>query len=158
MWVQDGEDVHANVKRMISSRKAMLSAYFSRTGFVSIEFLPQRQKYNSQFYTETILSSLVASLSVRRPKLRATAAHLHLHNHRPDNSMLSIEKMAEYRFIRVPQPPYSPDLAPCDFFLFGDLKFQLEGKNFFNEGSVKEEVRRILMEVPVNLLHSIMDE
>jgi hypothetical protein len=49
-------------------------------------------------------------------------------------------------------------LAPCDFFLFGYLKFQLEGKNFFNEGSVKEEVRRIVMEIRVNLLHSIMDE
>jgi hypothetical protein len=39
MWVQDGEDVPANVKRMISSKKKMLSAYFSRTGFVSLEFL-----------------------------------------------------------------------------------------------------------------------
>jgi hypothetical protein len=66
--------------------------------------------------------------------------------------------MEEYGFIRVPQPPYSPDLAPCDFLLFGYLKFQLEGKTFFDEDSVKEEVRRILMEIPVNLLHSVMDE
>jgi hypothetical protein len=66
--------------------------------------------------------------------------------------------MEEYGFIRVPQPPYSPDLAPCDFVLFGYLEFQLEGKTFFDEDSVKEEVRRIVMESLVNLLHSVMDE
>jgi hypothetical protein len=66
--------------------------------------------------------------------------------------------MEEYGFIRASQPPYSPDLAPCDFFLFGYLKLQLEGKTFFDEDSVKEEVRRILMEIPVSRLHSVMDE
>jgi hypothetical protein len=28
----------------------------------------------------------------------------------------------------VPHPPYSPDLAPCDFFLFSTLKRTLKGK------------------------------
>jgi hypothetical protein len=30
----------------------------------------------------------------------------------------------------VPHPPYSPDLAPCDFFLFPRLKSTLNGKQF----------------------------
>jgi hypothetical protein len=30
----------------------------------------------------------------------------------------------------VPHPPYSPDLAPCDFFLFPRLKSTLKGKRF----------------------------
>jgi hypothetical protein len=34
----------------------------------------------------------------------------------------------------------------------------VEGKTFFNEDSVKEEVKRILIDIPVNLLHSVMDE
>jgi hypothetical protein len=85
------------------------------------------------------LPSFVARLSVCRPKLKATAAHLHLDSAKPHNSRLSIEKMEEYGFICVPQPFYSPDLAPCDFFLFGYLKFQLEGKTFFDEDTVKEE-------------------
>jgi transposase len=29
-----------------------------------------------------------------------------------------------------PQPPYSPDLSPCDFFLFPRLKNQLKGRHF----------------------------
>jgi hypothetical protein len=35
---------------------------------------------------------------------------------------MSIEKIEELGFILVPQTPYSPDLALCDFFLFGYLK------------------------------------
>lgn len=30
----------------------------------------------------------------------------------------------------LPTPPYSPDLSPCDFYLFGLLKNQLIGKTF----------------------------
>jgi hypothetical protein len=117
----------------------MLSAYFSRTGFVFIESLPQGQNYNSHFFREIILPSVVENLSVACPKLKATAAHLHIDNAKPHNSRLSLQKI-EDGFIRVPQPPHSPDLAPCNFFLFGYLKSQLEGKTFFDENSLKTEV------------------
>jgi hypothetical protein len=30
----------------------------------------------------------------------------------------------------IPQPPYSPDLAPCDFALFPKLKIKLRGWHF----------------------------
>jgi hypothetical protein len=29
-----------------------------------------------------------------------------------------------------PTLPYSPDLAPCDFFLFPKMKLQLKGRRF----------------------------
>jgi histone-lysine N-methyltransferase SETMAR len=158
MWVEDREEVPPNVKRMICSKKTMLSAYFSGTGFVSIEFLPQGQNYNSHFFKEIILPIIVENLSIVRPKLKATAAHLHIDNTKPHNSRLSLQKIEEYGFVRVPQPPYSPDLAPCNFFLFGYLKSQLKGKTFFDENSLKTEVERILREIPMTLLCSVMEE
>jgi len=33
----------------------------------------------------------------------------------------------------VPHPPYSPDLAPSDFFLFPKLKMKLKGWRFQTE-------------------------
>lgn len=35
----------------------------------------------------------------------------------------------------LPHPPYSPDLAPADFFLFPRMKMQLKGRRF---GTVDE--------------------
>jgi hypothetical protein len=46
---------------------------------------------------------------------------------------MSIERNEALGFILVPQPPYSPDLAPCEFFLFGYLKQQLEGNHLTRE-------------------------
>jgi hypothetical protein len=31
---------------------------------------------------------------------------------------------------RAHHPPYSPDLAPCDFYLFGDVKYLFAGREF----------------------------
>jgi hypothetical protein len=38
--------------------------------------------------------------------------------------------LAKHSIPVVPHPPYSPDLAPCDFFLFPRLKSTLKGNNF----------------------------
>jgi len=45
-------------------------------------------------------------------------------------------KLYELRFELIPHPPYSPDLVPCEFFLFPNLKIWLGGKKF----SLNEEV------------------
>ena len=36
----------------------------------------------------------------------------------------------------IPHPPYSPDLIPCDFFLFPNLKTWLDGKKFSSNKEV----------------------
>jgi hypothetical protein len=115
MWTGDREEVPRNVKRMICSEKTMLSAYLSRIGFVSIEFFHQGQNYNSHFFTEIILPSIVENFSVSRPKLKITTAHVHIDNAKPHNSRLSFQKIEGYGFIRVPQPPYSPDLVTSSY-------------------------------------------
>ncbi|EFN69472.1 Histone-lysine N-methyltransferase SETMAR, partial [Camponotus floridanus] len=45
-------------------------------------------------------------------------------------------KLHELRFELIPHPSYSPDLVPCEFFQFPNLKICLGGKKF----SLNEEV------------------
>ena len=49
---------------------------------------------------------------------------LHHDNAFAHESFLVREFLAKNNTIMLPQPPYSPDLAPCDFFLFQKLKRQ----------------------------------
>jgi len=49
----------------------------------------------------------------------------------------------------VPQPPYSPDLAPCDFFLFPRLKRELKGKHWESVENIHKHVTEILKDIPV---------
>ncbi|EFN76504.1 Histone-lysine N-methyltransferase SETMAR, partial [Harpegnathos saltator] len=45
-------------------------------------------------------------------------------------SALATVKLVELGYELLPHPPYSPDLAPCDFFLFPNLKKSLAGQKF----------------------------
>jgi len=44
-------------------------------------------------------------------------------------------------FSVLPHPPYSPDLAPSDFYLFPELKEHLKGQRFSCDEEVKSAVR-----------------
>ena len=44
----------------------------------------------------------------------------------------------------VPQSPYSPDLAPCDFRLFPKLKENLRGCRYETFEVMKEAVTKVI--------------
>jgi len=50
------------------------------------------------------------------------------HNHVPTYTALAVQHfLASKNMMVVPHPSYSPDLAPCDFFLFSMMKIKLKG-------------------------------
>jgi len=44
----------------------------------------------------------------------------------------------------ISHPPYSPDLAPCDFFLFPKIKLKLKGRRFDIIEEIQTESQRVL--------------
>ena len=48
----------------------------------------------------------------------------------------------------IPQPPYSPDLAPCDFWLFPKLKRPLQGHRFDTIEEIQAESKKALKAIP----------
>ncbi|XP_026324995.1 histone-lysine N-methyltransferase SETMAR-like [Hyposmocoma kahamanoa] len=51
----------------------------------------------------------------------------------------------------VPQPPYSPDVAPADFFLFPSIKSKLKGKHWGTIKDIQEATTRALKDLPVDV-------
>jgi hypothetical protein len=45
-------------------------------------------------------------------------------------SILTQQFLAKNKSVVIPHPPYSPDLAPCYFFLFPKMKLKLKGHQF----------------------------
>jgi hypothetical protein len=43
----------------------------------------------------------------------------------------------------IPHPPYSPDLTPCDFFLFPKMKLKLKGRRFDTIEEIQAESQRV---------------
>jgi hypothetical protein len=48
--------------------------------------------------------------------------HLHFDNSKCHIARYVQGEMASHRCVRVPHPPYSPDIAIADFYLFGRLQ------------------------------------
>jgi hypothetical protein len=44
----------------------------------------------------------------------------------------------------IHHPPYSPDLAPCDFLLFPKMKLKPKGRRFDTTGEIQAESQRLL--------------
>ena len=73
------------------------------------------------------------------------------HDNAPCHTAISvIEFLAKKGIPVVPQPPYSPDLSPCDFFLFPKLKFYLRGRHFGTLENIEKAVTDQLKAIPVN--------
>ena len=55
-------------------------------------------------------------------------------------SAVVVAKLMELGFQLVSHPPYSPDLAPSDYYLFPNMKKWLAGKRFYGNEDVIAEI------------------
>jgi hypothetical protein len=89
-------------------------------GIVHREWVPAGQTDN-QYYYKDVLERLRKRVMRVRPNI-AKNWILHQDNV-PAHAALSVVKFLTSKCITMmPQPPHSPDLAPCDFFLFQKAK------------------------------------
>jgi hypothetical protein len=57
----------------------------------------------------------------------------------------------------VPHPPYSLDLAPCDFALFPKLKMKLNGRRFETVSDIQRESQAVLDSIKENYFHGAFE-
>jgi hypothetical protein len=50
----------------------------------------------------------------------------------------------------LPHSPYSPDLAPADFFLFPKMKMQLKGGHFHSVAEIQRESQKVMYSLTQN--------
>jgi len=82
----------------------------------------------------------------KRRELWETRSWLN-HNNAPASNALEIREFLAKNYIAVLEhPPYSPDLAPCDFFLFPKLKEVIKGTSCQDSEVIKTAVLRELSE------------
>ena len=77
----------------------------------------------------------------KRPALfKSGQWHFHQDNAPVHNSILATDYLTKMGINTVPQPPYSPDLAPCDFWLFPKLK----GCRYETNEEMKEAATKVI--------------
>jgi len=99
---------------------------------------------NKQLYQE-VLVRLRDAVRRKRPELWENQTWMLHHDSAPAHTLLLIRSyLAKRQTSVVPHLPYSPDLAPVDFFLFPKLKTTLKGCHFQTIEENQENVVREL--------------
>ena len=131
--------------RMSKSKiKVMLIAFFDVRGIVHTEFMPKGHTINQHIYRD-VLRRLMRSVREKRRELYEKKTWLLHHDNAPVHNALSIcEFLAKNNIAVLEQPPYSPDLAPCDFFLFSKFKGVMKGTRFPEIQAIKRAVTKEL--------------
>ncbi|KAI6653980.1 Histone-lysine N-methyltransferase SETMAR [Oopsacas minuta] len=103
--------------------------------------LPEKTTINSDYYVDELKELRQASKRERRGKLTRSVLLQH-DNARPHVSSKTMAAIDDLEFECLPHPPYSPDLAPSDYKLFGEMKKPLRGKRFEDFKRLECEIKQ----------------
>jgi histone-lysine N-methyltransferase SETMAR len=154
MWMAHREIVPDREWQTVQSPKLMLTIVWNPSGFHIVKALPKGGKFRAQYYTNNILI-VISDWRKLAGERSSNKLWVHADNARPHNAKVSTDFIALNRMKQAPHPPYSPDLAPSDFFLLGYVKRKLMGYHAESPSELLIRIRVILLEIPQETLNVV---
>ncbi|UYV80132.1 hypothetical protein LAZ67_18001789 [Cordylochernes scorpioides] len=156
-WRGQGEPRPKKSRILKSRNKVLLVAFLDNKGIVHHEYLPAGQTVINEMYL-SILRRLREAIRKKRPEKWTNGDWiLHHDNARPHTAHLVTSFLAKNGTEILPQPPYSPDIAPNDFFLFPKLKAVLKGRHFDTREDIIEKSLLALKSIPKEAYKNCFD-
>jgi hypothetical protein len=143
------------IKQTIDAEKCLISILWFVNGIHSLVDIPKGESYSSAFFCNVVVPNLVENICSGSRRRSLTGFYVHLDNERPHNSHQSNDRLQSTKAQRMPQPAYSPDLAPSDFFLFGFLKQQLQGVHLADREALKTAICQLFSQIDREVLISV---
>jgi [histone H3]-lysine36 N-dimethyltransferase SETMAR len=140
-WSSVGARPPTKFRRQSSAGKVMVAVFFSKRKIVAPVELEEGCTVTSQWYSEKCLPKVFAQLSSPRGKDNLRRWFLHHDNAPAHKAARTMDALAAVGINLVEPAPYSPDLAPCDFFLFPKIKKNLRGIRFETRAAVLEALQ-----------------
>ena len=164
-WKTADEPRPSKALRSRSEWKTMLTCFFDEQGSILNEFRKPGDPVTAETYC-ALLKVLKERIRKKRPMLWAqtdpddsTSDHtfyLHHDNASPHTAVPTLALIGESGIRMLAHPPYSPDLAPCDFFLFPFLKKKLRGIRFRTIQDLQNAVIKLLRDTPKKVFQDAM--
>lgn len=138
-WKFKGEKPPRKFKVRLSAGKLMATIFWDVEGILMIDYLPKNTTMNAEYYANLLDQLRKKIKEDRRGKL--SKGVLILHDNAPAHTAFKARSsLTKNGFTEINHPPYSPDLAPSDYFLFKNLKKNLRGRRFSTDEEMKDAV------------------
>ena len=125
----------------------MIACFFGLKGHVATIALENRKTVNSDWYVNNCLKEVFKKWQEKHPKSGLRRLLLHHDNASVHSAKATVQFLEESRVQTIGHPPYSPDLAPCDFYLFPMVKEKLRGRKFPTPNDAVDEFQRVVEEI-----------
>ena len=110
-----------------SAGKVMASVFCDAKGILFIDYLQKGKTINGEYYAK-LLRELRQAIKSKRPGKLTKGVLLHQDNVPAHKSLVAMSPVHDCCFELIDHTPYSPDLAPSDYFLFQNVKKHLARK------------------------------
>ena len=148
VWVSSVGDRPVIARRCKTSNRMLYAMFYDSKGPVLQIPVPKGSSVTGKFYRESFLTQLVDFYQKRRPRTGVRGIKLLHDNALAHKSATVQEDLKEYGLDVLDHPPYSPDLSPCDFWLFQRLKEMLAGHHFESHCGIGSAVYQCLQHIP----------
>jgi histone-lysine N-methyltransferase SETMAR len=118
LWVRSGHDVPTRPFQKIDSKKWMFTIFFNGEKLAFLDSLPKGQNMDSYCFYNTVLEGAKTGALAGTQKATLRDFHIHMDNCKVHNPKLTTGQLNEIWLIRWDHSPYSPDIAPSDFWFF----------------------------------------
>jgi len=145
-WKRACEPPDTVVRRDRFEPKSMICIFFRTTGPVLIHSVKKGESIDSQYYIENCLAPAFEALKKERRSSGLRGIKLLHDGARPHIASNTRNFIESSGIIEIDHPPYSPDLAPCDYWLFDYIKRNLEDEE--SDQTLVKSITRILKNIP----------
>jgi hypothetical protein len=136
-WLPKGQPGPVKAKVNATRTKKMVLAFFDSKGLIYTNYLPRGTTVNANYSVEA-LDTFMKILRKKRPQMVARDWLFHWDN-APVHTAVKVTDWLAARDIKlIEHPPYLPDLAPADYFLFPRVKRELAGLTLTQDTFKKE--------------------
>jgi hypothetical protein len=129
MWLPQGEKAPTRARSIISTPSVMIIIFWLRLGLPVIDTLPAGEKFTARYFSDNIVPQIAEQRPSDARQNRGRKFVVHMDNATPHRAKLTKPGFKTQRRCEADHPPYSPDFAPSDFYLFGRLKGKWQEAN-----------------------------
>lgn len=147
-WVGAGDAPPLKLKRSRSVTKVMVAVFFGALGHIATIPVLEQKTVTAKWYVEKCLPEVLKKWSSAHPKTGTRGLLLHHDNASSHTAGLTLDFLKQKNINLLPHPPYSPDLAPADFFLFPYTKNLLRGRRFQTDEELRYAFQSVIEDIP----------
>ena len=157
-WVESGSSPPKKLQCERSTKKVMLVCFWDSDGLLVKHLVKEGCTVNKDYYTMILREYLAPAIREKRPHLRNTRVLLQQDNARPHTAGFTQDAIRELGWELLPHPPYSPDLAPSDYYLFAILKSFLRGRRFTSRPAIGSAIHQWSLTLTGEQFHKSMHQ